>query len=43
VLSWSLVPLKLVTLIKMCVNEMYDEVYIGKYLSDMFPVHNDLK
>jgi hypothetical protein len=30
------VPMKLVWLIKMCLNEMYSKVYIGKHLSDAF-------
>jgi hypothetical protein len=37
------VPMKLVGLIKMCLNEMYSEVRIGKHLSDSFPVQNGLK
>jgi hypothetical protein len=37
------VPMKLVKPIKMCLNEMYSKVRIGKYLSDNFPVQNDLK
>jgi hypothetical protein len=37
------VPMKLVRLIKMCLNETYNKVHIGKYLSDNFPVQNDLK
>jgi hypothetical protein len=36
-------PMKLVRLIKMCLNETYSEVHIGKYLSDTFPVQNGLK
>jgi hypothetical protein len=31
------VPMKLVRLIKMCLNETYSKVHIGKYLSDTFP------
>jgi hypothetical protein len=34
---------KLVRLIKMCLNGTYSEVRIGKYLSDNFPIKNDLK
>jgi hypothetical protein len=30
-------------LIKMCLNEMYIKVCIGKYLSDNFPIQNGLK
>jgi hypothetical protein len=37
------VPLKLVRLIKMCSNEMYSKVRIGKHLSDSFPIQNGLK
>jgi hypothetical protein len=34
---------KLVGLIKMCLNETYSRLRIGKYLSDKFSVQNDLK
>jgi hypothetical protein len=27
----------------MCLNEMYCKDHIGKYLSDNFPIQNDLK
>jgi hypothetical protein len=37
------VPMKLVKLIKMCLNETYSKVRIGKHLSDNFPIHNGLK
>jgi hypothetical protein len=37
------VPLRLVRLIKMCLNETYRKVRIGKYLSDNFPIQNGLK
>jgi hypothetical protein len=37
------VPMKLVRWIKMCLNEMYSKVRIGKYLSDSFPIQNGLK
>jgi hypothetical protein len=37
------VPMKLVMLIKMCLNVTYSEVLIGKYLSDRFPIQNGLK
>jgi hypothetical protein len=33
----------LVQLIKKCLNEMYNEVCIGKYLSDNFFIQNGLK
>jgi hypothetical protein len=36
-------PMKLVRLIKMCLNETYGKVRIGKHLSDKFPVQNGLK
>jgi hypothetical protein len=36
------VPTKLVRLIKMCLNETYSKVRIGKYLSDHFPIPNGL-
>jgi hypothetical protein len=35
--------MKLVRLIKMCLNETYDKVHIGKHLSDNFPTKNGLK
>jgi hypothetical protein len=34
---------KIVRLIKMCLNEMYSKVQIGKNLSDNIPVQNCLK
>jgi hypothetical protein len=37
------VPMKLVMLIKMCLNETYSKVHIGKHLSDSFSVQNGLK
>jgi hypothetical protein len=37
------IPKKLVILIKMCLNETYSKVHIGKLLSDKFPVQNGLK
>jgi hypothetical protein len=37
------IPMKLVRLIKMCLNETYSEVRIGKHLSDSFPVQNGVK
>ena len=36
-------PTKLVRLIKMCLNETYSRVRVGKHLSHMFPIRNDLK
>ena len=37
------IPMKLVRLIKMCLNETYSRVWVGKYLSDMFLIKNGLK
>jgi hypothetical protein len=37
------VPLKLVRPIKMCLNEMYSKVRIGKHLFGTFPVQNVIK
>jgi hypothetical protein len=34
------IPKKLVRLIKMCLNETYSTVHIGKLLSDKFPIQN---
>jgi hypothetical protein len=30
-------------LIKMCLNETYNKVHIGKHFSDTFPIQNGLK
>jgi len=38
-----MVVLKLVKLIKMCLNETYSRFRVGKNLSDMFPIKNGLK
>jgi hypothetical protein len=35
--------MKLVRVIKMCLNETYSEVHIGKHLSDSFSIQNGLK
>jgi hypothetical protein len=35
--------MKPVGLIKMCLNETYSKVHIGKHLSDSFPIQNGLK
>jgi len=35
--------MKLVRLIKMCLSETYGRVWVGKHLSDMFPIMNGLK
>jgi hypothetical protein len=37
------IPKKLVRLIKMCLNETYSKVCIGKLLSDKFHIQNGLK
>jgi hypothetical protein len=37
------IPKKLVRLIKMCLNETYSKVRIGKLLSDTFPIQNGVK
>jgi hypothetical protein len=37
------IPKKLVRLIKMCLNETYSTVPVGKLLSDKFPIQNLLK
>jgi hypothetical protein len=37
------IPMKLVRLIKMCLNETYSKVRISKHLSDSFPIQNGLK
>jgi hypothetical protein len=37
------IPMKLVKLIKMCLNEICSKVCIGKHLSDSFPIQNGLK
>jgi hypothetical protein len=34
---------KLIRLIKMCLNETYSKVRVGKFLSDKFPIQNGLK
>jgi hypothetical protein len=36
-------PMKLVRLIKMCLNETYSKVRIGEHLSHSFPIQNGLK
>jgi hypothetical protein len=37
------VPMKLVRLIRMCLNETYSKVRVGKHLSDSFLIQNELK
>ena len=36
------IPMKMVKLIKMCLNETYSRVRVGKNLSDIFPIRNGL-
>ena len=36
-------PMKLARLIKLCLNESYNRVWVGKHLSDMFHIKNGLK
>jgi sorting nexin-29 len=43
ILVESGIPKKLVRLIKMCLNEAYSKVHVGKLLSDKFPIQNGLK
>jgi hypothetical protein len=37
------IPRKLVSLIKMCLNETYSKIRVGKHLSVAFPIQNGLK
>jgi len=37
------IPMNLVRLTKLSLNEIYSRVLVGKYLSDMFSINNDLK
>jgi hypothetical protein len=37
------IPMKLVRLIKVCLNKMYSEVQTSKHLSDTAPVQNGMK
>jgi hypothetical protein len=37
------IPMKLVRLVKMCLNETYSRVRVGKHLSDTSPIKNGLK
>jgi hypothetical protein len=43
ILIESGIPRKLVGLIKICLNETYSTMRIGKYQSDKFPIQNGLK
>jgi hypothetical protein len=36
-------PKKLFSLTKMCLNETYSKIHVGKRLSDLFPIQNCLK
>jgi hypothetical protein len=36
-------PVKLIRLVKVCLNEMYSKFHIGKHLADAFPIQNGLK
>jgi len=36
------IPMKLVGLIKMCLNETYNKVHVGKNLCNMFPIRTGL-
>jgi len=37
------IPMKLVRLKKMCLTETYSRVWVGRNLSDVFPIRNGLK
>jgi hypothetical protein len=37
------IPMKLVRLIKMRMNETYNRILAGKHLCDRFPIRNDFK
>jgi hypothetical protein len=37
------VPMKVVRLIKMCLNETHSKVHMGTHLYDNFPIQNGLK
>jgi hypothetical protein len=37
------IHMKLVRLIKMCLNETYSTVWVGKHLSDVFPIRKGLQ
>jgi len=43
ILIWSVIPMELTGLIKMCLNASYSRVREGKILSGMFPIRNGLK
>jgi hypothetical protein len=37
------IPMKLVMLVKMCLNETYSRVQVGKHFSDTFAIKNGMK
>jgi len=37
------IPMKLVELIKLCLNKTYSRVQVDKQVPDMFPIKNGLK
>jgi len=37
------IPMKLVRLLKMCLNKTYNTALVGKHLSDMFPIKDGWK
>jgi hypothetical protein len=43
ILNESGIPVKPVTLIKMCLNETYNKIRKGKNMSDALPIQNFLK
>jgi hypothetical protein len=43
IISLSIVPHETGTANKMCLNEACSRVWVGKHLSDMFPIKNGLK
>jgi hypothetical protein len=43
ILSEFCIPVKLVRIIKMCLNATYSGVRVDSYLSDMFPIRDGLK
>jgi hypothetical protein len=43
ILAEFYIPMKLARLVKMCPNETYSRVRVGKHLSDTFAVKNGLK
>jgi hypothetical protein len=36
-----MIPMKLISLIKMFLNEAHDKSFTGKHLSNSFHIHND--